>query len=627
MDVRRQMREHPLVIGKAFQRLPTRHVAWILVAIEALLYPFTLYLGLTASDRVDQLFQFGWWGGLSPLVALAFGILAALILRRQPGHGVGLVAVAGSFWLALSAFAGAYAAYSLTPGHALPATGFAEWLRGWIWYPGTSLLFTVVPTLFPDGKLPSKRWRPLVWAVGAGIVSQLTWVSLSQLMFGRQIVDGPYPMAGWLFDLLSLASGVLWILPLFAALAALLVRFRRSQGRERLQLKWFVVAVALQAALWAGGFLATLATHQSPYQTPYFAALIPLGLLLLPLSIGGAILRHQLYEIDVVISRGLAHAGLAAFITLAYLLVVVGIGLALGTGGRPNLPLSVIAMALVVVLIQPVRAWLQRLANRLVYGVPADPYALLAELSKTPAAGNPDRVLAQIAEAVARGIGSRRARVILLLPGGNTRTAVWPAGETGPFGQTLAVTYGGEIVGEIGADESGDQRLTEALTAQAGHALHTLRLAAELDARLAQLEAQAEELTASRTRLVQAQENERRRLERDLHDGIQQELVVLIAKARLARNQLDRDPSLAAATLAELQGSAQHALADLRSLARGIHPAVLSSRGLVEAIDAMAVRMPVSVRLDSEPSVREARYAPEIEGAAYFVVAEGLANG
>ena len=136
-------------------------------------------------------------------------------------------------------------------------------------------------------------------------------------------------------------------------------------------------------------------------------------------------------------------------------------------------------------MIQPVRAWLQRLANRLVYGVPADPYALLAELSKTPAAGNPDRALAQIAEAVARGIGSGRARVILLLPGGNTRTAVWPAGETGPFGQTLAVTYGGEIVGEIGADESGGQRLTEALTAQAGHALHTLRLAAELDARLA----------------------------------------------------------------------------------------------------------------------------------------------
>jgi signal transduction histidine kinase len=115
-------------------------------------------------------------------------------------------------------------------------------------------------------------------------------------------------------------------------------------------------------------------------------------------------------------------------------------------------------------------------------------------------------------------------------------------------------------------------------------------------------------------------------LERDIHDGIQQDLVVLIAKARLARNQLERDPALAAETLAELQTSAQHAVADLRSLARGIHPAVLSSRGLVEAIDSMAARMPVGVHVEADSRVREVRYAPEIEGAAYFVVAEGLAN-
>ena len=626
MEVQRRMREHPRMIGGALSRPAAGRVAWLLVGIEALLYPFTLYLGLTASDRVAQLLRFGWWGALSPVLAIEFAVVAALILRRHPGHGVGLVAAAGSFCLALSAFAGAYAAHSLTHGHDLPAAGLAEWLRGWTWYPGTSLLFTLVPAIFPDGKLPSSRWRPIVWAAGAGIVTQLVWVSLSQLMFGAQIVDGPYLTAGWLFDLLTLASGVLWILAFFAAVAALAVRFRRSRDMERQQLKWFLAAVGLEAALWAGAFIASALTHQSPYQTPYFEALIPFTLMLLPVAIGAAILRHRLYDIDVVISRGLAYAGLAAFITIAYVLVVVGVGLALGTGGRPNVLLSVIAMALVVVLVQPVRARLQRLANRLVYGVPADPYALLAGLSKTPAAGDRERALAQIAEAVGRGIGSRRAGVNLMLPGGRTQAAVWPAGEIGPFGKTSPVTYGAEIVGEIGVDESGDQRLTDALTAQVGHALHTLRLGAELDARLAQLEAQAEELTASRTRLVQAQENERRRLERDLHDGIQQELVVLIAKARLARNQLDRDPSLAAATLAELQRSAQHALADLRSLARGIHPAVLSSRGLVEAIDAMAARMPVGVRVDTEPAVRDARYAPEIEGAAYFVVAEGLAN-
>jgi len=613
------------VIGNLLRRPAVGGGSWVLVGIEALLYPFTLYLGTMQGDRVPAVLQFGWWGALTPLLAIEFGVVGALILRRHPGHTVGLLAAAGGLSLSMSAFTGAYAAYSLTHGDVLPATGFAVWLRGWTWLPGFSL-FALVPAVFPDGRLPSSRWRPIVWAVAVAVLAQLVWVSLSQLMFGFPLVDGPWPTAGWLFQLLTTVSGVLSVLAVFAAAGALAVRFRRSRGVERQQLKWFLAAVGLQAALWAGSLAATSQTHQAPYQAPYFEFLIPLALLAVPTAIGIAILRHRLYDIDVVISRSLVYAGLAAFITIAYLLVVVGVGLAVGTGGRPNLPLTIVAVALVGFFIHPVRVRLQRLANRLVYGVPADPYTILADLSKTPAAGNVDHALAQIAEAVARGMGSRQARVRLLLPGGQAQTATWPPAATGNFGQKVAVSHGGRTVGEIEAEGSGDQRLTELLTGQAGHALHTLRLSAELDVKLAQLEAQAGELTASRTRLVQAQETERRRLERDLHDGIQQELVVLIAKARLARNQLDRDPALAAQTLAELQGSAQHALADLRSLARGIHPAVLSSRGLVEAIDAMAARMPVSVRVEADPSIREVRYAPEIEGAAYYVVAEGLAN-
>jgi signal transduction histidine kinase len=620
------MREHPVVIGNLLRRPAAAWVAGTLVGLEVLLYPMTLYLGTMQGARVPPLLQFGWWGALSPLLGIEFTVVGGFILRRQPRHLVGWLAVIGGFSTSLASFGGGYAAYSLTHDHFLAATDFAVWLRGWVWYPGFSFLVILVPALFPDGRLPSHRWRPLVWAVAAGIVIDLLWVSLSELMFGFPLSDGPYPKAGWLFDGLTALSGILQLGPVFGALAAVAVRFRKSTGVARQQLKWFLAAVGVQAVLWAGALVATLVTHQSPYQTPYFEVLLPLALLAIPPAIGVAILRYRLYDVDLVISSGLVYFGLAAFITVAYLLVVIGIGLAIGTGGRPNLPLSVVAMALVVVLIQPVRARLQKLANRVVYGVPADPYSVLADLSKTPASGDVDQALAQIAEAVARGMGGRRARVRLMLPGGGTRTATWPPGATGLFGQRFAVSNAGATVGEIEVEGSGDQRLTEALTGQAGHAFHTLRLSAELDARLAQLEAQTDELSASRTRLVQAQETERRRLERDLHDGIQQELVVLIAKARLARNQLGRDPALAAETLAELQGSAQHALTDLRSLARGIHPAVLSSRGLVEAIDAMAARMPVGVQVDATPAVREIRYSPEIEGAAYFVVAEGLAN-
>jgi signal transduction histidine kinase len=620
------MREHPAVIGKFLQRPAIGWAAWIVVGLEVVLYPLVLYLGTGQGDRVPSLLQFGWWEALGPLLAIEFGVVGALIVRRHPGHAVGLLAVVGGLCLSLSIFAGTYAAFSMTHGNLLPASGFAAWLRGWVWSPGFTFLYALMPAVFPDGSLPSPRWRPIIWAAALSLGAQLTWVSVSQLTFGIPLVDRPWPTFGWLFRLLTTLSGVLSVLAVFAAAAALAVRFRSSDGTVRQQLKWFFAAVGLQAILWAGAIAATSVTHQAPYQARYFDILIPVALLTLPLAIGVAILRHRLYDIDVVISRGVVYAGLATFITAGYLLLVVGVGLLLGTGGRPNLPLSVVAMAMVVVLVQPVRSRLQRLANRLVYGAPADPYAVLGQLSRTPASGDVDYALAQIAEAVARGMGSRRAQVRLLLPGGQTRTATWPLGETAHFGKSVVVAYGSETVGEIAADGSGDQRLTEALTAQAGHALHTLRLSAELDARLAQLETQADELTASRTRLVQAQETERRRLERDLHDGVQQELVVLIAKARLARNQLDRDPALAAETLTDLQGSAQHALADLRSLARGIHPAVLSSKGLVEAVDAMAARMPMGVRVDADSTVREVRYAPEIEGAAYFVVAEGLAN-
>ena len=626
MDGRPQMQEHRLVIAGEIRRPVAASVAWTLVLVAAVLYPFTLYLGLGAGTNVPPMLQFDWWSALTPIATIELGIVAALVLRRHPRHAVGWVAATGGFLASLSAFAGSYAAYSLTHAGVLPATDLAVWLRGWVWYPASLFPLALIPALFPDGLLPSRRWRPVVWAVAAGSALQLVWVTLSQLLFGFPLPDGPYPAYGWLFGALVPLSGLFWLLSLFGALAALAVRYRRSAGVARQQLKWFLAAVGLQAAVWAGSFAASLLTGLAPYVNPYFDVLIPLTLMAMPVAIGVAILRHRLYDINLVISRGLAYAGMAILITIAYLLIVVGVGLVVGTGGRPNLPLTIVAVALVGFSINPARVRLQRLANRLVYGTPADPYALLADLSKTASAGDLDHALGQIAQAVARGLGSRRARVRLLLPGSLARTATWPQDATGTFGPALAVVHRGEVVGEIEADGSGDHGLTEALTAHAGLALRTLRLSAELDAKLAQLEAQAEELGASRTRLVQAEEAERRRLERDLHDGIQQDLVVLIAKARLARNQVARDPALAAETLAELQGSAQHALEDLRALARGIHPAVLSSRGLVEAVAAMAARMPVGVQVDADASVKEARYAPEIEGAAYFVVAEGLAN-
>jgi signal transduction histidine kinase len=193
--------------------------------------------------------------------------------------------------------------------------------------------------------------------------------------------------------------------------------------------------------------------------------------------------------------------------------------------------------------------------------------------------------------------------------------------------------YGEDTAGRVECGPRSEGRYrprdTELLITLARHAALAIRsatLAAELADRLEQINVQTQELHASRARIVQAEETGRRRLERDIHDGVQQELVALLAKIRLARNQLGRDPSAVGAMLGELQDETRLALSDLRDLAQGIHPTVLSDRGLVEAIQDRVSRMPASVTFEATEQLRSARFPQAIEGAAYFTVCEGLAN-
>jgi signal transduction histidine kinase len=198
---------------------------------------------------------------------------------------------------------------------------------------------------------------------------------------------------------------------------------------------------------------------------------------------------------------------------------------------------------------------------------------------------------------------------------------------------SVPLSHGGEPLGviEVGPKDEGelseaDRGLLETLARQAALAIHNARLASELSVSLGEIRVQAEELRASRKRLVSAGDAERRRIERNIHDGVQQELVALIANLRLARNQVAREPDGADRTLAGLQAEAGLVLEDLRELARGIHPSLLSDHGLVEAIEARAARMPIAVSVQADAASRGARFADEIEGAAYFVVSEALAN-
>jgi signal transduction histidine kinase len=481
-------------------------------------------------------------------------------------------------------------------------------------------MLVLVPLLFPDGRLPSHRWWPVVWVIVAmsGLYCLVTAVTVDPIGVS---------LPAWLIAATPKVTGMAQVGCIVAAAGAVVSRYRFASTVVRQQIKWLAVFAVLEAALWIVSLVpAFFIYHVAPYRVPVLEILIPLALLGLPLAIGIAVFRYRLYEVDVVIARGVVYAALAVFVTLSYVAVVGGAGLIVG--GRFNLVLSVIVTAAVAVAFQPVRERAERLAARLVYGRRGSPYEVLASLTtQTSHAQSVDEVLRGVAAAVAQGVGATAVRVALFLPGGANRTGVWPAGAAlDPTARRARIGHADAPIGEVeitlppgeSLDES-EERLLAAVAAQADVSLRRLRLAAELAERV-------DELAASRTRMAQAEERGRRRLERDLHDGVQQEVVALIAKLRLARIQIQRDPTRVDSTLQEAQGEAGQMLTDLRELARGIHPAVLGSRGLVEAIEAVAARMPIGVSVNADDRVRSTRYPEEIEGAAYFTVTEGLAN-
>jgi signal transduction histidine kinase len=340
-----------------------------------------------------------------------------------------------------------------------------------------------------------------------------------------------------------------------------------------------------------------------------------------------AVLHYRLYDIDFFISRTLAYGALGVCITLIYIGVVVGIGTLANTTGEPNLLLSLVATAVVAAIFQPARERLNQLANRLVYGQRASPYEVLADFSKRIAGAlSVDEVLPRMAEAAAHGVGATRSRVRVYVPGGRDMAVAWPREALAEqFERTVPVLHQGVPIGEIAVSKrerdpitSAEEKLLSDLAAQAGPAFENARLDLELQARLA-------ELQASRERIVAAQDAERRRLERDIHDGAQQQFVAIAVNLRLAQELVRSDPQEAESLLSELGVQAEMALTTLRDLARGIYPPALIDRGLTAAVEAHITKTCPEVKLAAD-GVGSNRYAPQAEAGVYFCCLEALQN-
>jgi signal transduction histidine kinase len=528
-----------------------------------------------------------------------------------------------------------------SPLDALPAqhavVQFAIGAQGFSW---TFIPFIFL--LFPDGRLPSRRWRPvaaftLVLFLFLNVVVAATTHGPS---FGP---TQPYELSVAEYYGATVIGGLtrygFWVAVALLVLAPLSVvaRLRRATGDERLQLKAAslgVLAFEANVIVVGGVFHNFLADH------PLVVILvnqvvIPVLLSAFPVALAVAILKYRLYDIEVVLNKALVYGSLAAVITTVYVAIVVGLGGALGAGGEPNLALSILATAVVAVGFQPARERLQRLANRLVYGQRATPYEVMADFARRIAGAlSSEEVLPRMAEAAARGVGAARSRVRVLLPGTREHSVAWPPGSSAEsFDRTATALHRGEPVGEISVAKAPGDRLTPAeeklledLASQAGPALRNAGLMAELRDSLAAISVQAVELEASRRRIVATQDEERRRMERDLHDGAQQQLVSLSGQLRLLQRVMARDPVRAEGLLAELVVEADEALEAVRDLGRGIFPPVLADKGLAPALAARVTKHFPRGRLEWPPELAAARFDPDVEAAVYFCCLEALQN-
>lgn len=421
-----------------------------------------------------------------------------------------------------------------------------------------------------------------------------------------------------------------------AGAVLLVLRYRRLDGTARRQTAWLRLAAVLVALDVAGiQLLGALGVVPVTVQVvAFYAVWIPV-LVLVPAAMLVALFRHRLFDVDVVIRRSVVYGALSMLIGVGYLGLAAALGLTAGT----RLPLAAtVAVTIAAVLgFAPVRRHLQRLADRWAYGHRLGGYELLARSGRTlEHAYDLDELAPELARSLVDGLGLRWARISLCLPG-PVREPVGAAGigmaeqaepamvvpMTDQGSEVGIIECGPSVRGEISAD---DRQVLAALARQATLAVRNARLSAELAGRLAEIQVQATQLAASRSRIVAAQDVARRRIERDIHDGVQQQLVALMTTLRLARNRLGRDPATVGAMLAEAQEEARRTLDELRELAHGIHPPVLSDRGIVAAVEARAARLPVGVAVEADGVLRETRYADEIEAAAYFLVSEGLAN-
>lgn len=537
---------------------------------------------------------------LNTAYLLSFLAVGAVLFLRKADDRLAMLT---SFTLVMFPFGDVYQALAVPTAEvlAIRSIGFVS-----------GCCMSLIFYLFPNGHFVPRwtRWLMLGWIINQG------------LSYYAGIAVGSLPTSSPLADVLT-ANGVFFLVLLASVAAAQIYRYRRVSTRsERQQTKWVVfgLTVTVTGMISVILFVIIFPTVAPPGTLLYFVlnTTLYLGQLFIPLSLGIAILRYRLWDIDVIINRTLVYGALTASVIGVYVLVVGYLGTLFRVGG--NLFISLLATGLVAVLFQPLRERLQRAVNHFLYGQRDEPYTVITRLSqRLEEALVPDDVLPSIVATVAQTLKLPYATILLKRDDAFALTASYgkPAGDL----LKLPLVYQSETIGQLCLSQRApgeaftpaDKRLLDELARHAGLAAHAIRLTTDLQ--------------SARERLVTTREEERRRLRRDLHDGLGSALTGVTFKLDAADTLLDQDPARARALLAEARAQTQSSISDIRRLVYNLRPPILDEWGLIPALrEHLAQYELKNVRVSFEAPDSSPALSAAIEVAVYYIVLESLTN-
>jgi len=581
--------------------------------LSLVVFVSAVYLALFAWDLTAGQVEVA--GVIYALVAPSIVVGGVFLVFKRPGHPIGeLLLLCG---IAFPMVASIVEAPTI---HIFQESGAQEWMWASIWLSQTSTMVALVlaatlVVLLPDGRPRHARergflraaWIVIVLPTLAMVSNELIVTSVSSFHGVTGIASPLFMEALQPYGPMLATVNTLGFAIFLGAIGLLFVRYHATSTRERKQIRWVlfggfvVILVGVVPSILAG-----LGVISPPQNSPAQTVLSTLSVILLPASVVVAVMEPHWIDVDIVIRRSVVYGALSLVILVVYVAVAASVGAA-GARLGLNLEVAVVLTVVIAILFQPARRRLQAVADRWVFGARPTKYEAVTDFGVTiEQATEPSELLPRLVETIKGTI--RLTWVTVSLDDGSRAMAGSVIGEP-----VLRVPLGAgdEQVGEIVCGPKAEGRLRDdeiqlvrTLAGQLALAVRNARLAG---------------------RIVNAAESERRRIERNIHDGAQQELVALVARLAMARSAAAQG-GLSPDVIDDMRLEAQQILSELRELAQGIHPSVLSDGGILEAVEDRCARLPLEVTLETSEGLRARRFGDNIEGAAYFFVTESLAN-